>query len=213
MTENITEKRNALAASHLITALASRNMEGHYAANREEALKIALSLIPEGSAVGWGGGMSLDEIGLITAIRQGGFAVFDRETAKDPAQRRAVMKQALTADVFLMGTNAITEDGQLVNLDGVGNRVAALCFGPEKVIVIAGMNKLCPDLETAVDRVRHTAAPINAQRFAGVSPCRQNGMCGNCRGDSCICCDLVITRNSMVKDRIHVILVNDALGF
>ena len=208
-----TVKRNELVSQRVIKTLQSRHHEAYYAADKDAALQLALSLIPEGSTIGWGGGKSIQEIGLKDAVRAGNYRVIDRDKAATAEERKAAEHQALCADVFLMGTNAITEDGQLVNLDGIGNRVAALCYGPESVIVIAGINKLTPDLEAAVSRVRHTAAPINAQRFPGKAPCRQLGVCGDCHNDDCICSQLVITRNSMVPGRIKVILVGEALGF
>lgn len=205
--------RNEIVSQRVIKKLQARHHEAYYAPNKESALQIALSLIAEGSTISWGGGRSLQEIGLTDAVRDGNYQVIDRDRAATAEERRIAEHQALSADVFLMGTNAVTEDGQLVNLDGIGNRVAALCYGPESVIVIAGMNKLAPDLETAVSRVRHTAAPINAQRFPGNTPCRQQGVCGDCHNDDCICSQLVVTRNSMVPGRIKVILVGESLGF
>lgn len=210
---NVVETRNTMLAEHIIHSLQSRHMNGYYAATKEEALQTALSLIPENSSVSWGGSASAAEIGLLDAVRNGNYTVIDRETAATPAERRQLMKQGLTAEVFLMGTNAITEDGQLVNLDGNGNRVAALCYGPDKVIILAGLNKVSATLEDAIHRVRCTAAPINAQRFPGNTPCRKTGCCGDCRKDDCICSQLVITRLSMDPNRIHVILVGEPLGF
>ncbi len=211
--DSIILKRNELVSQRVIKMLQSRHHEAYYTADKNSALKLALSLIPEGSTVSWGGGKSLQEIGLTDAVRAGNYHVIDRDRATTAEERKIAEHQALSADVFLMGTNAITEDGQLVNLDGIGNRVAALCYGPDSVIVIAGSNKLAPDLETAVSRVRHTAAPINAQRFPGNTPCRQTGVCGDCHNVDCICSQLVITRNSMVPGRIKVILVGEPLGF
>ena len=207
------EKRDYLAAERVITALRSQHMEGYFAATREEALETALSLIPEGSQVGWGGSASVTELGLKNSLRQGDYQVIDRDRAADKAEFVEMEKQCLLADVFLMGTNAITEDGQLVNMDGVGNRVAALCFGPDTVIVIAGMNKLVHSLEDGISRVRHTAAPVNAQRFPGNTPCRQSGTCGDCRKDDCICSQLVITRGCKPAGRIKVVLVGENLGY
>lgn len=209
----IIQKRNELVANRVIKMLQSRHHEAYYAPTKEEALQCALSLIPEGSRISWGGGSSIQEIGLKDAVRKGNYQVIDRDKAQTPEERKQAERQAFSADVFLMGTNALTEDGQLVNLDGMGNRVAALCYGPDSVIVIAGLNKLAPNLEAAISRVRHTAAPINAQRFPGQAPCRKFGICGDCHGDDCICSSLVITRNSMVPGRIKVILVGENLGF
>ena len=209
MNENIV-KRNELLAQKVIKGLESRNMNGYYAANREEALKIALSLIPEGSSVTMGGGMSVREIGLFEAVKNGNYAFLDRDAV--PVRRDAMLK-AYTHDVYLAGTNAITEDGVMINIDGAGNRVSALAWGPEKVIIICGMNKVCPDVDSAMKRARNVAAPINAQRFGLSTPCTKTGSCMNCKSPDTICCQFLITRYSKHPDRIHVILVNDALGF
>lgn len=212
MRNEIIDKRHALIAQKVIKHLEARHMEGYFAASKEEALEIALKLIPENSVVSWGGSVSISEIGLKQAIKEGPYTAIDRDTATNPAERKQLMKQSLTADVFLMGTNAITEDGQLVNLDGIGNRVAALCYGPDIVIVIAGMNKLVPTLEDAISRTRKYAAPVNAQRFSDTA-CQQDGACHDCLMKGCICGKLVITRCDMDFGRVKVILVDDNLGY
>lgn len=211
--EDVVARRNALAAERVVKRLQERRLEAYYAPDRARALEIALSLIPEGSTVGWGGSRSVEEIGLKDAVRAGNYRALDRDRAASPEEKAALERQAFSADAFLMGTNAITEDGQLVNIDGRGNRVAALCYGPERVIVIAGINKLTADLDAAVSRARHTAAPANALRFEGDTPCHRSGVCGDCRAGGCICNQIVITRGSMTPGRIHVILVGEALGF
>lgn len=211
--KNYIAERNQMAADMVIAALKRRHIEGVYAENKETALAAALAMIPEGSSVGWGGSASIEEIGLKQAVKEGPYSVIDRDTAKDAEERKQLERQCFFTDYYLMGTNAITEDGILVNLDGRGPRVAALCYGPNHVIVIAGMNKLVSDVEAAVKRVRHTAAPINALRFPGESPCRKGGLCKNCLQPSCICSQLIITRNSMDPNRIKVILVGEDLGY
>ena len=207
------QMRNELAAQHVIKNLNKRQLNGYYAETAEEALKLALSLIPEGCSVGWGGSMTTEGIGLNQALRDGSYNAIDRDTAKTPQEREALMKQCLAADCFIMSANAISEDGQLVNLDGKGNRVAALIYGPDKVIVVAGMNKVVKTLDEAIARCRNIASPINAMRFPGASPCRKTGVCGNCTSPDCICAQLVITRFSMDPNRIHVILVGEDLGY
>ena len=209
MDANIT-KRNELLAQKVIKGLASRNMTGYYAADKEEALKLALSLIPEESTVTMGGGMSVIEIGLVKALKEGNYNFIDRDEAED---RRAAMLMAYNADFYLASSNAITEDGVLVNIDGNANRVSAIAYGPEKVIFIVGMNKVCPDADTAMKRARNVAATINNQRFNGNNPCVRTGACADCKSPDTICCQFLITRYSKHKDRIHVILVNDDLGF
>ena len=209
MNSNIS-KRNGLLAQKVIEGLASRNMTGYYAADKEEALQLALSLIPEGSTVTMGGGMSVHEIGLPAALKEGNYNFIDRDEMKD---KRAAMLAAYDADFFLMSTNAMTEDGILVNIDGNSNRVSALAQGPRKVIIIAGMNKVCDDVDGAMKRARNVAAPINAQRFGLDTPCSRTGACMNCKSPDTICCQFLITRYSRHAGRIHVILVNDSLGF
>ena len=209
MNSNIS-KRNGLLAQKVIEGLASRNMTGYYAADKEEALQLALSLIPEGSTVTMGGGMSVHEIGLPAALKEGNYNFIDRDEMKD---KRAAMLAAYDADFFLMSTNAMTEDGILVNIDGNSNRVSALAQGPRKVIIIAGMNKVCDDVDGAMKRARNVAAPINAQRFGLDTPCSRTGACMNCKSPDTICCQFLITRYSRHAGRIHVVLVNDSLGF
>ncbi len=203
-------KRNELLANKVIKGLESRNMSGYYAADKEAALQLALCLIPEGSSVTMGGAMSAHEIGLVKALKDGNYNFIDRDAVAD---KRAAMLMAYDADFFLMSTNAMTEDGILVNIDGNANRVSALAQGPRKVIVIAGMNKVCDDLDGAMKRARNVAAPINAQRFGLDTPCAKTGACMDCKSPDTICCQFLITRYSKHKDRIHVILVNDSLGF
>ena len=209
MNSNIS-KRNGLLAQKVIEGLASRNMTGYYAADKEAALQLALSLIPEGSTVTMGGGMSVHEIGLPAALKEGNYNFIDRDEMKD---KRAAMLAAYDADFFLMSANAMTEDGILVNIDGNSNRVSALAQGPRKVIVIAGMNKVCDDVDGAMKRARNVAAPINAQRFGLNTPCAKTGACMDCKSPDTICCQFLITRFSRHQGRIHVILVNDNLGF
>ena len=209
MNENI-KKRNALLAEKVIKGLASRNMTGYYAEDREEALSIALSLIPMGSSATMGGGMSVHEIGLVDALKSGNYNFIDRDAMTD---KRAAMLAAYDADVFLASCNAITEDGVLINIDGNANRVSAIAQGPKKVIFIVGMNKVCSDVDGAMKRARSVAAPINAQRFGLNTPCAKTGSCMNCKAADSICCQILITRLSRHEGRIHVILVNDELGF
>lgn len=209
MDANIT-KRNTLLAEKVIKGLESRNMSGYFAKDREEALKIALSLIPEGSSVTMGGCMSAVEIGLVDAVKNGNYKFIDRGAYED---RRQAMLDGYAADVFLTSANAMTEDGVMVNIDGNSNRVSAIAQGPKKVIVIVGMNKICDDVDGALKRARNVAAPINAQRFGLDTPCSKTGSCFNCKSPDTICCQFLITRYSRHEGRIHVILVNDNLGF
>ncbi len=202
--------RNEKLAQKVIKGLGSRNMSGYYAPSAEEAVKTALGLIPEGSVVTMGGGMSVHEIGLVDALKKGNYDFIDRDEVED---KRAAMLAAYDADFFLSGCNAITEDGILVNIDGNANRVSAIAQGPKKVLFIVGMNKVCDDVDGAMKRARNVAAPVNAQRFGLDTPCSVTGSCMDCKSPDTICCQFLITRFSKHKDRIHVILVNDTLGF
>ncbi len=206
-------KRNELLAPKIIKGLESRNMSGYYAATKEEALAKALELIPEGSSVTKGGSMSVAEIGLTEALKKGNYNYCDRDAAPDREAKRAAELFAYDADVFLGSVNAITEDGVLVNIDGNSNRVSAIAYGPRKVVFVVGMNKVMSDVDGAMKRARGEAAPINAQRFGLATPCASTGSCMDCKSPDTICCQFLITRYSKHKDRIHVILVNDALGF
>ena len=209
MNENIV-KRNGKLSQKVIKGLESRGMSGYYANDRDEALKIALGLIEEGSTITMGGAMSAHEIGLVDALKKGNYNFIDRDQMED---KKAAALAAYSADVFLTSTNAMTEDGMLVNIDGNANRVSAIAHGPAKVIVIAGMNKVCSDLDGAMKRARNVAAPTNAQRFGIDTPCSKTGSCMDCKSPDTICCQFLITRYSRHKGRIHVILVNDNLGF
>ena len=201
------------AGAKVAEALNKRYFEAYYCSDRAAALEKILELIPQDHVVSWGGAATVDELGVKEALRQRGQAVIDRDTAKDAQERQQMLKQALTCDTFLMGSNAISADGQLVNIDGTGKRVAALCFGPDQVIVVAGMNKVAGDLDGAMRRAREVAAPMNAQRFPLKTPCVANGLCGDCKGPDSICAQIVTTRLCKPAGRIKVVLVGEDLGF
>ena len=203
-------KRNDLLAEQIIKGLESRNMTGYYAKSKEEALKMALDLIPEGSRVTKCGSMSVVEIGLEDAVKNGNYEYCDRAAMKD---KREAELFAYSADVYLGSVNAITEDGVLVNIDGNSNRVSAYAYGPKKLVLIVGLNKVASDADAAMKRARNEAATINAQRFGLSTPCSKTGRCMDCKSPDTICCQFLITRYSRHKDRIHVILVNENLGF
>ena len=201
------------AGAKVAEALNKRYFEAYYCSDRAAALEKILELIPQDHVVSWGGAATVDELGVKEALRQRGQAVIDRDTAKDAQERQQMLKQALTCDTFLMGSNAISADGQLVNIDGTGNRVAALCFGPTQVVVVAGMNKVAGDLDGAMRRAREVAAPRNAQRVPRTPPCVANGLCGDCKGPDSICAQIVTTRLCKPAGRIKVVLVGEDLGF
>ena len=204
------QKRNELLAQTVIKGLESRNMSGYYAADKEEALRLALELIPEGSTATMGGGTSVVEIGLVKALKEGNYNFIDRNERQD---KRAAMLEAYDADVYLASCNAITTDGVLINIDGNANRVSAIAFGPKKVVFIVSLNKVCADVDSALKRARNVAATANAQRFGLSAPCAKTGACYDCKSPDTICCQFLITRFSRHPGRIHVILVNDTLGF
>ena len=208
MDENM-KKRNETLAKTVIKGLKSRNMSGYYAADKEEAVKLALELIPEGSTISMGGCASAHEVGLIKALEAGNYNYIDRAKLSP----RESLMAAYDADIFLSSANAITNDGIMVNIDGNANRVSCIAQGPKKVVFIVGMNKVCSDLDEAMKRARNVAAPANAQRFDIKTPCKESGKCFDCKSPDTICCQFLITRYSRHADRIHVILVNDTLGF
>lgn len=214
MGKSVAEIRNEKLGATVVKALESRNFEAYYCATKEEARKQALALIPEGSSVSWGGSVSVDELKLKDELRGGGFTLLDRDSVDSPEEKMEMMRKGLTCDVFLTGTNALSEDGQLVNVDGNGNRVASMAFGPKSVIVIAGVNKIANTAEAAVTRARSTAAPINLQRFPGLeTPCSKTGVCADCKSKDCICSYIVTTRMCKPPKRIKVIIVGETLGF
>lgn len=194
------EMFNAKRAEVLIKNLTGRHFGACYCATKEEALQKALSLIPEGSKVGWGGAMSAQEIGLLDALEAGNWNAVGRNTDGG-------------VDVFITGANGLSLDGQMVNIDGLGNRVSAIIYGPKTVVVIAGMNKVVDTLEAAVQRARTVAAPINVQRFQKETPCAKTGVCYDCKHEDCICNHIVITRHSRPTGRIQFVLVGEDLGF
>lgn len=198
----------------LVKNLNARHFEAYYCATREEALKKALELIPEGSSIGWGGAMSAEQIGLLAAVKAGKYSVIDRDAARSPEERNDLMRQCLLSDVFLSGANALSLDGQMVNVDGNGNRVAAIVYGPKSVIVVAGMNKVCDTVEEAVHRAREVAAPINKQRFPNApTPCLVTGTCADCKSEGSICNQILITRSCRPFGRIKFVIVGEELGF
>ena len=200
-------------AQVLVKNLKSRHFEAYYCPDSASALAKALELIPEGASVGWGGALSAQQIGLIDAVKSGNFAAIDRDAATTPEERTQALKPCLTADVFLCGANALSLDGQMVNIDGTGNRVAAIAYGPDTILVIAGMNKVCDTLDDAVTRARTVAAPMNKQRFPFKIPCEVTGACADCKSEESICNQILITRNCRPAGRIKFVLVGEELGF
>ena len=202
------EKRGRILVKNLI----SRHFDAYYCADKAAALEKALELIPEGATVGWGGAMSAQQIGLTDAMVNGPYNALDRSKCTTPEEIKDIYRKAMFADVFLTGANALTMDGEMVNIDGTGNRVAAIVYGPEKVLVIAGMNKVVDSLDAAITRARTVAAPMNKQRFDSMTPCEVTGTCADCKSESCICNQILITRHCRPAGRIQFIIVGEELG-
>ena len=203
----------ALSGETLVKQFKKRNMEAFYCATKEEAKEKILSMIPNGSSVTWGGTESMEEAGVCEAIRQGDYEFIDRKKAKTPEESRALYGQIVCADYFLTSSNAFTKDGILVNIDGASNRVACIAHGPAHVIFLISMDKLCANVDEAIDRIHTHACPPNALRVKANTPCSKTVVCADCLSPDCICCQTLITRFSRIPDRIKVILCGEKLGF
>ena len=197
-----------------VDALNANNIECIFVKGKDEALAKALELIPDGAEVGLGGSVSVEEIGLLQKLRDGDYTLHDQyEEGIDMMENLSRRRKGIVAPYFVAGTNAITMDGQLVNVDGMGNRVAAQIFGPEKVILVAGTNKIVKDVHEAFDRLQNTAAPINAERVGVQTPCADTGECIDCDSPMRICNMYSIIRRMMFPGRLTLILVDESLGF
>ena len=193
-------------------ALTKRHFEAYYVSDKDAAVKKILEIIPKNHSVAWGGTMTMDQLGLKDKLKAAGYALIDRDTGSTPEERELIMHKALSCGSFIMSSNAITEDRQLFNIDGKGNRVAALIYGPENVVIIAGMNKVVKNMDEAYARVRSYAAPANAQRFDIDTPCKKTGECFDCMSASTICAQFVQTRICKPAGRIKVVLIGEELG-
>lgn len=199
-------------AEHVIEGLKKRNMEGYYCATGEEAAKLAMEIIEPNSKVTWGGSNSLKQIGLIEKIKAGNYEVIEYPPEEKEKAGSPIYKEVVGADYFLMGTNAITVNGELINVDGASNRVACLVHGPKHVIIIAGINKLVKTVEDGYDRIQTQICPIIADATNRKTPCGVAGFCANCHSPECMCCNIVVTRHSRYTGRIKVILVGEHVG-
>lgn len=200
-------------ANTIIKNMKKRQIEGYYCPDKQSALKKALELIPKGASIGWGGSITLSETGLMDAIQNGDYKIIDRDKATNLEDQRKIYGEICMSDIFLMSTNAITLDGELINIDGRGNRVAFLCYGPQNVIILAGMNKVVTDIDSGFKRVRNIASPPNTIRLNKKTPCSVTGKCEDCYSPDCICGQFVVTRRSGVPNRIKVILIGEELGY
>lgn len=213
MTDKNKKKFYENQAESIIKKLKLRKMEGFYADTMEEAASKVLELIgPASKSVSYGGSMTIDNSDLKARIKEAGHDLIIREEYKTDDEIRQLKSKMINSDTFLMSTNAITLDGELINIDGRGNRVSYLIYGPEQVIVIAGMNKVVKDVQAGLDRTRNVASPANTVRLGCDTPCAKEGRCGDCLSHT-ICCEIVVTRASMIPGRIKVILVGEELGF
>jgi hypothetical protein len=203
----------------LIGTLAKNNIPALYVENRYKALDEVISMIPEGSTVGFGDSVTLKQIGLVDALEKGNYAFLNPWKAGISAEESMKLRrQALTSDVFVTGTNALTLDGKIVNMDGLGNRVAAMLFGPKKVLIVVGINKIVANVDEAMDRIRKTAAPLNVKRHAFLDPppCAFTGECSDCSSPWRICNKMVIIERQFKNDKyapvITVMIVGEKLG-
>lgn len=201
-------------AKTMIKNFEKRNIDAFYCPTKEDAVTLAMELMKEGGTVSMGGSATVRESGLLDAIQSTSSMRFiDRDAAKTPEEKKAIFLESMAADYFLMSSNAITIDGELVNIDGNANRLACLLCGPEQVLVLAGMNKVVDDVDSGIQRIGTHAAPPNAARLGTRTPCAALGHCGDCHSEDCMCCQIVITRHSRRKGRIKVILIGEELGF
>ena len=198
---------------NVIKNLEKRNYEVYFVQNAKEALDKAVSLTDKNGTVSWGGSKTIAEIGLLEKLKNDGYRLLNRDNAKTVEEREEIMRQGLIADTFFMSSNAISADGILVNIDGLGNRVAAMCYGPKNVIMVVGINKICDTVGDAEERVHNIAAVKNAERFGLTKTGCARGKCTDCLSDECMCSYVVKTRRSKIKGRIKIILVNENLGF
>lgn len=210
---NIKQEAFSKAVPGIIKNLERRGMEGYFFENSAHMVQAVLAMMPKDSVVSWGGSMSLTESGMMDALRQGDYTLIDRMTAANDQERREIFAKTVMSNYYFCSTNAITLDGELVNIDGNGNRVACLIHGPEHVMLIVGMNKVVRDLDSAVKRIRTNACPPNAVRLNMQTPCALTGRCADCLSPGCFCNQIVVTRNSRHPGRIKVFLVAEDLGF
>lgn len=209
------EKRNALLAEKLVGNLKQRHYEAFFCPTAQEAVEKITGMIPEGSSVTWGGSMTIRDMGLTKALHnKEGLDIWDRDLAQSREEAQEIYRRAFYADYYLSSVNAISEDGEIVNIDGNGNRVAAITFGPKRVILVVGINKVAQNLDAAISRARSLAAPVNMMRFADLNtPCKHDGMCHDCKSPDSICNYIQIMRNSHPVGRHIVVIVGEELGY
>lgn len=200
-------------ANSILEKCKLRGMQGYYCNDKAEAVECIKSILTPNASISWGGSETIIELGLLDYLKTAPYTLYDRATATTPEEQKAIYAKTVTADYYLMSTNAITLDGQLVNIDGNGNRIACLVTGPGNVIIVAGMNKVVPDVEAGIARVHNMAAPPNAVRLNRNTPCHDFGRCTDCLVPDCMCSNTVITRKSNKPGRLIVVLVGEELGY
>ena len=199
-------------AETVIKELKRRNMEGFYCPDRAAAAELLCSLVPQEASVSWGGSATISQLGVLSRLEKAGCRMIEYPAREKVHIGSPIFQQVAGADVFLMGTNAITRSGELVNIDGASNRLSSLLHGPKQVLVVAGINKLVKTVEDGVHRIQTSVAPVLAERTGRKTPCAVTGACSSCSSPDCMCCNIVITRHSRYTGRIKVILVGEALG-
>jgi hypothetical protein len=211
--KNVKKIRNERLAERLLKRLDLRHYDAYYCHDAEEVLNKVKELIPEGSSVSWGGSATIRSLGVTGMLKADNYEVFDREDVTTTEDKLRIYRKAFECDYYLSSVNAISEDGVIVNIDGNGNRVAAITWGPKHVVLIIGLNKVCQDTDAALKRARSTAAPVNMTRFGFETPCQTDGTCHNCLSADSICNYISIQRMSHPAGRHIVILVDEDLGY
>lgn len=213
MDKKVLNTRNGRLAEHLLKALKARHYDAYYCETSGELLEKVKTLIPTGSSISWGGSMSIRDTGVTAMLKNGDYEVYDRDDVTTTEDKIRIYRKAFECDYYLSSVNAMSEDGVIVNIDGNGNRVAAITWGPEHVIFVVGLNKVCRDTEAAISRARSTAAPINMARFDYKTPCQNDGVCHDCMSRDSICNYISIQRMSHPAGRHIVLLVGEDLGY
>ena len=213
MSQSLREKRNDLLGEKVVKALQSRNFEAYYCKTSQDAIKKVLEFMHEKSSVTWGGSDTIRSMGLTKQIHEKDYIVYDRDLAATPEEMQDIYRKTFYADYYLTSVNAIAENGVMINIDRTGNRLAAICFGPKHVIIVAGINKVEATEEAALLRARTKAAPINAMRFDIKTPCKLSGSCGDCKSPESICSKILTLRLCDFPGRIKVVLVGEDLGY
>ena len=212
-TETVLAAYEKTAAS-IIKNLGRHGMEGHYCVSREEAVELVQSWLSEGDSVTWGGSETFKETGMKAALEAAScYRMLDRTTATTSEEQREMWRDRTSADWFFMSANALTVNGELVNIDGNSDRLSLLLHGPAHVVVLVGMNKVVADVDAGFKRIRTVSCPLNAARLHTNTPCELTGTCAECHAAGCMCCNLVVTRHSRHAGRIRVVIIGEELGY